>query len=324
MNELRKDYILDRWVIIAAIRGKRPSDFIKEEKEGKLMEKDKSCPFCPGNENLTPPEIYRVEEKGNWIIRCVPNKYPATTKENFSRKRKKFHASMTAYGNHEVIIETPLHNKELSELDAENIKKVLDVYTYRLEENLRDPNITYVSIFKNYGRSSGASLIHTHSQLISLPLVPRIIKEKMKRSHELYENDEKCSYCDIVEIEKESPRFVAENKNFVAFCPFAARFPFETWIFPKKHITSLTELNDRMKLELARILKDIINKLRTKLGKPSYNFYFHLSPKNGNLHMHLIIFPRLSEWAGFEFSNEIVINPMPPELAAAYLRGEEK
>lgn len=304
MAELRKDYILNRWVIIATERSKRPQQFIsKPERYKKGV-----CPFCLGKENLTPPETYRVEKNGKWVVRCFPNKYAAVTEKKDYPIEKEFFIQRAAYGKHEVLVETPRHDLQLWDLPIEQITLVLETVVKRIKALGQK----YVMVFKNHGEKGGTSLVHSHIQIIAYNQIPPLILEKIKATKKY----KKCPYCSIVKMEAKGPRRIYENKSFAAFAPFASRFPFEVWIFPKKHVKSITEVKD-MK-GLAEILKKILVKLK-KLN-PSYNFFIHNAPKGEDLHFHIEIIPRLSIWAGFEFGSGTIINILSPEEAAKFYR----
>jgi len=313
--ELRKDYILDRWVYIATNRSKRPKEFKKEEK----LKKEKTCFFCPGNEKLTPPEIGRIEEDGNWIIRWFPNKFPAVTPEGDPNLRtdNTFFTFASGYGNHEVIAETNDHKKQLWDLPAEHIEKLLKVYKERIEQLSKLDNTKYVLIFKNHGREGGTSLIHSHTQVTSLNTIPTLVKNEVEASKKF----DQCPHCDIINIEKGSDRRCFENNTFVAFCPYASRFNFEIWLFPKAHKKSIIELNNEEFKDMAEILDKILKKLREL--NLSYNFFLHNAPDNKDLHFHMEITPRFATWAGFEISTDSIINSVTPENAAKFYRGEE-
>lgn len=316
MNELRKDYLLDRWVIIAKERGKRPDEFVQRERE----EVEKGlCFFCPGNEHTTPPEISRIEENGRWLVRCFPNKFPATTNE-IKKFDENLLVRMSAYGRHEIIVETPDHDMCFGDIKVEHIAKVVDMYSERLIENKKDPKIKYVLIFKNKGGLAGTSLRHSHTQLISLAMVPTIVKEEVDASKKYIKEKGNCPFCDIWKKEIKSERRIFEDKYFVAFAPFAPRFSFEAWMVPRRHVTSLEFLNEGEKFSFAGILKKLISRLNSGLNYPPYNFYLHVSPEKEDLHFHLELCPRLSKWAGFELGSGLIINTMPPELAAEYYR----
>ena len=309
MNQLRKDYLTNKWVIIAKERGKRPNDFRYEEKKELI----KKCFFCPGNEHRTPPEIDRIEKDGEWIIRCFPNKFPATT-EKKEITDKGLLKGMAAYGRHEVVVETPVHGEELGNLEVEHIAKVLEMYSRREIELNKDPDIEYVSIFKNKGKTAGASFSHSHTQIIALPTVPGVIREEMK----VLRKQGDCPLCQIGDIEKE--RIIIEDKHTVAFAPYASRFPFEVRITPKRHVPSLEGLNKKESHSFALALKEILTALNQSMNQPPYNYHIHLGPKEVDFHMYLELLPRLSILAGFELSNDVVINTMPPETAAKHYR----
>ncbi|MBN2422662.1 galactose-1-phosphate uridylyltransferase [Candidatus Woesearchaeota archaeon] len=313
MPELRKDYILNRYVIIATERGKRPDQF-KAKKTSKQV---KNCFFCPGNENLTPPEIGRqlldASDVKGWSIRYFPNKFPAVHQEGKPdiTTDNDFFTYADAFGVHEVIVETPDHNKELADLSPDYISEILKIYKQRIEILSEFPGVKYVTVFKNHGETAGTSIIHTHSQIIAYNIVPVIIQEKEEKS------GKDCPYCKIINIEKNSFRRCFENNSMIAFTPYASRFPFEIWIFPKRHVINITRFNEDEFIELAEILKKVLLKLK-ELNAP-YNMYLHYGIEK--LHFQIVIAPRLAKWAGFEFSTGTIINSMPPEKAAEFYRG---
>lgn len=234
-NEIRKDYILDRWVIIAADRGKRPEDFKKKPDEE--VKKAGPCFFCPGNEHMTPPEVSRVEEDGKWIIRCFPNMYPATG-ETEGVPKKGLLTSLPAYGRHEVIVETPEHEGLLHNLPLPHFVKVLDAYQSRIDALNRLPGVKYTLVFKNQGKAAGASLYHTHTQVIGLPNVPPLVLEEVEKS----EDGGRCVFCAVIERELGSERRVFEDEHVGAYAPYASRFPFEVFLQPKRHLSSIGEM----------------------------------------------------------------------------------
>ena len=312
--ELRKDYILDRYVIISTGRGKRPREFKQKE----VKEKKGICFFCPGNEKLTPPEIGRLGTKKKWRMRWFANKFAAVDLKGnpIIRTDNDYFTFASAYGYHEVIVETNDHKKQLADLTKSQIKDVLKIYANRIEELSKKENIHYVSVFKNHGKEGGTSLVHSHSQVIAYNKLPNLIKDKIK-AVKRYDH---CPYCDIINIEKDSLRRCFENKNFVAFTPYASRFHFEIWIFPIKHIKNITETDEKMLMDLAEILKKILKKLKY-LNAP-YNIELVYSPENENLHFHIEISPRLAIWAGFEILTNDTINSVSPEDAARFYRGK--
>jgi len=330
MPELRKDVIMGRWVIIATERAKRPSDFTTGEPPGA---KAGLCPFCSGNEDKTPPEITAYREKGTapnspgWHVRVVPNKFPALGIEgNLDKRGEGIYDFMRGVGAHEVIIETPSHASSISSLSEANIQEVLWIYRDRLVDLRRDRRMAFGLIFKNVGEAAGASLEHTHSQLIVTPIVPKRIQEEIDGGHEFYRYRGRCVFCDIVQQEISSgKRLVLDTPNFLVFEPFASRFPFETWVLPKQHASHFEDIQKVEIDDLSVALKVILIKLEKSLSNPPYNYVIHTSPFNfGSLehyHWHLEIIPRLTKVAGFEWGTGFYINPVPPENAAEYLRG---
>jgi len=328
MPELRKDYVTDTWVVFSTVRSKRPGDF---RIHGKMTDPDR-CPFCYGHEYMTPPEIlaYRKEGPPNssgWWIRCVPNAYPALQVEGEVHRRvtQLFH-SVNGVGAHEVIIESPQHDAHLSGLSDFQMQEVVTAYKQRYLDLLRDKRLKYILIFKNHGERAGASISHPHSQLIATPIVPRRIMEEVNAVNRFNEaTGGSCIYCEIVETElEEERRIVAENDSFIALSPYAARFPFETWILPKVHEMAFEDLTDPERAPFARMVKDVLGRLHAVLEDPPFNYYIHTVPcdrKEIRYHWHLEITPRLTELAGFERGTGFYINPVMPEDAAAILRG---
>tara|TARA_Y100000310_G_scaffold336972_1_gene422860 strand:- start:55 stop:996 length:942 start_codon:yes stop_codon:yes gene_type:complete len=312
MNELRKDYILNRWVIIAEDRKKRPREFKKEESK-KI---NKTCYFCPGNEKLTPKETGRLEYKGGWKVRWFPNMFPFVTLDLKKPKSTRSLKKSSAYGYHEVIVETPDHSKQLSDLSEDDIRNILMVYAIRIKELSEEKNVKYVLVFKNHGREAGTSLIHSHTQLSTLDMIPSQIKEEM----DAVKKQKTCPYCSIIEKESESKRKILENDNFIAFAPFASRFNYEAWLFPKKHILNITQFKGKELLNLAIILKKILLKLKSI--NASYNLCLHYGFKERgmDLHFHIEIQPRIATWGGFENSSGMIINSVSPESAAKFYR----
>ncbi len=328
MPELRKDPVSGRWVIISVERGKRPSDFISPSQKRKA---GGFCPFCPGNEHTTPPEILAFREPNTaantpgWSMRVVANKFPALQIHGELNKRGEGVFDMiNGIGAHEVIIETPDHLQSLATVPLKQMEDVLWAYFFRLSDLKKDSRLRYVLIFKNEGEVAGASLEHTHSQLIALPIVPQRVKEEMDNSKKYYDSKERCLICDIVnqEIEK-GKRIISENDHYVALAPFAARDPFETWVLPKRHESSYGP-KDKSFMLLAEMLQRTLKQLDKVLDNPPYNFMLHTSPfkeeQNDYYHWHIEILPRLTKRAGFEWGSGFYINPTLPEEAARFMR----
>ncbi len=328
MPELRKEPVSGRWVIVATERAARPTDF---ETNPQII-KSSFCPFCEGNEDKTPPEIlaYRdngaMPNTGGWRVRVVPNKFPALQAEGECIEREEgIYDMMNGIGAHEVIIESPRHIQSLTSLDNENVEEVLLCYRDRLVDLKRDKRFVYGLLFKNVGFSAGASLEHTHSQLIVTPIVPPLVANEIANAKAFYKHTERCLFCDMIQQEIETDkRIVLSTDNFVVFAPFASRFPFETWILPKKHESNFENLQGDEAKELAYVLKSVLTRLEAALDFPPYNYIIHSAPFNVTeseyFHWHIEIIPRLTNIAGFEWGTGFYINPTPPEEAAELLR----
>ena len=237
MPELRKDPIIGRWVIISTERGKRPHDFVVEPE----VTKGGFCPFDEGNEHTTPPEVLAVRDPGTepntpgWQLRVVNNKFPAlATEGELDRAGEGMFDKMNGVGSHEVIIESPDHHLTLATIPVEGFFRVLKAYRDRIMALSEDPRFRYVLIFKNQGRAAGASLEHSHCQLIALPIVPELVQEELSGGKFYYNYKERCVFCDMIRQElQQQTRVVLQNQEFLAICPFAPRSPFEIWILPQ-------------------------------------------------------------------------------------------
>jgi len=328
MPELRKDPIIGRWVIISTERAKRPKDF----KISHTDKKEGLCPFCTGNEKMTPPELEAVRDSNTkpdtpgWSVRVVPNKFPAfEMKGNLDKRSIGLYDVCDGVGAHEVIIETPDHDKDLADLTESYIKDVIFKYRTRSLYLEKDPRVKYILIFKNHGEAAGASLEHTHSQLITLPIIPKRVNEELKGASDYFSEKKKCVFCDMIQQESQDRvRIISQSKNFIAFCPFASRFAFETWIMPKTHNHDFNSIDDKKVGGLASILKDSLIRLKKVLNDPAYNFIIHTAPVrdgvNKEFHWHIEIMPKLTNVAGFEWGSGFYINPTSPEVAAKHLR----
>jgi len=322
--------VVGRWVIIAAERRFRPRDF---DVHGNAAPTGPDvCPFCPGHESYTTPEVLAYRPPGSpangpgWTTRVVSNKFPALQVEGeLDRRGEGIYDRMNGIGAHEVIIESPDHTKELSELSVEEIERVLLAFRERMRDLKNDLRFRYIQVFKNHGAAAGASLEHGHAQLIATPIIPKTVQEELDGSLRHFQQKERCVYCDIVEQElREGRRLVRDEEGFVAIAPFAPRFSFETWILPKRHQASFDEMEPEGLSALARVLRDTLGRLRRALDGPSYNFLIHTAPCREphleHYHWHLEIFPKLAHVAGFEWGTGFYINTTPPEESAKYLR----
>jgi UDPglucose--hexose-1-phosphate uridylyltransferase len=329
MPELRKDPIVGRWVIIAHERAKRPHDF---KGEAQAQAGVGLCPFCEGQEDKTPPEIVAYRERGThangpgWRVRVVPNKFPALKIEgNLNKRGDGIYDRMEGVGAHEVIIESPKHRISMAELTEDNIREVLWVYRDRLVDLKKDTRLVHGLLFKNVGASAGASLEHTHSQLIVTPIVPVSVWEAMTGALEFYNYRGRCIYCDIVHQELATEkRIVLDTPHFTVFCPYASRFPFETWLVPKVHSSHFENIPKPAVDDLGSVLRLVLRKLEEALDRPPYNYIIHTAPfdhqEMPHYHWHIQIIPRLTKVAGFEWGSGFYINPVPPEEAAGFLR----
>jgi UDPglucose--hexose-1-phosphate uridylyltransferase len=329
MPELRRDPIVGRWVIIATERARRPSDVprVREAPPPGL------CPFCPGHEDKTPREVYvagrapTAPSNGpGWKVRVVPNRYPALMIEgDLEREANGIYDRMNGIGAHEVIIETPDHEKDLGNLTDAEVTEVLFAFKARVIDLRNDLRFRYILLFKNHGQAAGASLEHAHSQLIALPATPRQVQEEIEGARRHFEHRERCIFCDIVMQErKDRSRLVMENEEFVVFAPWAPRSPFETWIVPKRHESNFeAEPKERLGC-CAQALRSTLKRLGAALGDPPYNFIVHSNPlrdaPSPSYHWHIEVMPALTHVAGFEWGSGFHINPVPPEEAAEFLR----
>ncbi|MCX5784849.1 MAG: galactose-1-phosphate uridylyltransferase [Elusimicrobia bacterium] len=326
MPEIRKDPVFGRWVIIASERGLRPNEFLTASEAG-----DYKCPFCPGNERLTPPAVYSLPSTGgDWRLRVVPNKYPALVSGGVGGEQPDgIYYRMDGIGSHEVLIENTRHGLRLEEMEVEAIADVLRAFILRTREIKKDPGVKYVMIFKNHGRNAGASLAHPHSQIIVLPMVPIRLVEEIDGAKNYLEKKGACVFCDIIKEEtRVKNRVLDENEHFLAIEPYASRFSFETWLLPKKHLSHFEAMPDALVLDLAAILKGTLGKLYATLPDFSYNLVVHSmpvqEPQAAHYHWHIEIMPKLSQVAGFEWGTGFYINTVSPEDAADMLNTGKK
>jgi len=328
MPELRKDPVNGRWVIIATERAARPSDF----KAAPPTISNGFCPFCEGNEDKTPPEIAATRKPGarpnapGWSVRVVPNKFPALQIEGQLDKRADgIYDKMNGIGAHEVIIETPEHVVSSTGLPRHHMAEVITTYRDRLADLKRDRRLVFGMIFKNVGKAAGASLEHTHSQLIATPIVPIRVGREMTGALDFYHYRGRCIYCDMLDQEQGfEQRVIADSARYLAFAPFASRFPFECWVVPKEHQAHFEAIGAEQIDELAGVLTTTLRKLEGALEWPPYNFVIHSTPFDvgdvEHYHWHIEVIPRLTHVAGFEWGTGFYINPVAPESAAEYMR----
>ena len=335
MSEIRLDLLHNRYVLIAPKRLHRPDTF-----KSNAMEKEKIlCPFCEGNEHLTPDEIFAIRENEpnnrGWKTRVVPNLYNAVgVEQKESSKRNGMFESIAGVGAHEILIDSPNHNKDIVELDSISIGFWLKSIINRLEDLKKDKRLAYLSIFKNYGQNSGATQIHPHTQLLALPIMPKNELDFLKRNYGYYKEHNRGIMQDVVQNELfVKKRVIDELGSFTAFCPFASSFPFEVIIAPKNSTSTLSNCSDSEIIDFSLIIKSVFSRLHKQLDNFDYNLYFSIAPLNSNFQnekylssiernfrFSLRIIPRIYKLGGFELANDMAINPLPPEECAKLLR----
>jgi UDPglucose--hexose-1-phosphate uridylyltransferase len=282
MPELRKDPITGRWVIIATDRAKRPSDFTRQRVEIKGV---RFCPFCPGNELRTPPEILAYRTRGavnepGWSLRVISNKFPVLRVEGtLTRKAEGLYDKMDGVGAHEVIIESPDHFQTLADMPDKRVEDLFWAFRDRVLDLRRDVRLRYVLLFKNHGEAAGAVLEHTHSQLIALPIVPKRVQEELDGARKYFDYKERCVYCDIVAQETDSTnRLIHESDHFLVIAPWASRSPFESWIIPKAHNSHAENMSHAEIHDLAPVLRGLLRRMNSTLENPPYNMILHSAP----------------------------------------------
>lgn len=325
MSTLRQDPTTRQWVILAPRRAERPHQPEAVPRPA-LPDLDPSCPFCPGNEEQTPPEVARAPKRGHWQVRVVPNLYAALGGDGpGERGGSTLFREMAGIGSHEVIVETPRHSARLDEMDPGDVEKVMWMWRERYRELIARPEIRAVVVFKNFGLLAGTSLTHPHSQVVATPVfLPRLLR-RVDVATRYYDDTGQCVYDDVLRAEREAgSRIVAEEGTFVALEPFASNSPFETWIVPTVHRSNLGAMPDEEIHELARILIKVLGAIRRACGDPDYNLVVFSAPANGHPEgtflWHIKILPKLATPAGFELGSAMSINTVPPEDAALALR----
>ena len=332
MPQLRKDPVTERWIIISPERD-NPSSlplFEKEEYSSKGF-----CPFCYGNEDKTPAEILAYRRQGcgpnqqGWKVRVVPNRFPALQPEiRIDKKAKGVYDWMSGTGIHEIIIEHSEHKASYGTFTTEDVEYILWSYKDRYIDLRKDNRRKYILIFRNSGKAAGASIEHPHSQLIATPVVPKRVSEELTGALKYYKFKNRCVFCDIIRQELQfKSRIIAENDEFLAFCPYASRFPYEMTILPKSHSSNFSTISEKEIKSCAEVLLQSMQKLLKNLDFPAYNFVIHTAPvDNENLkhyHWHIEVVPRVIRLSGFEFGSGFYTNPTSPEEAARLLRADE-
>ncbi|MGM0606793.1 MAG: galactose-1-phosphate uridylyltransferase [Candidatus Muiribacteriota bacterium] len=323
MAELRKDPVSQRWIIISD-KELNPEDYLYNE--AKNSNNTENCPFCDKNSHMIEKEILRTSYNNRWAARIVNNKFPALISEvELEKEADGVYDKMSGYGYHEVIIDSYEHFVPFHKTSPEKIEKVLEAMVKRYRELKKDKNLKYVLFFKNYGASAGASLSHSHAQLVATPVVPKIVMNELLFSKKYFNYKERCLFCDLINQEKkDKERLITFNQDFYAFVPYAPRFPFETWILPELHNSSFGNIKNCELKNLAVIIKECINRLEKVFKNLPFNFVIHTAPFENNCgdyyHWHIEIMPRLTKVAGFEWGSGFYVNETSPEKAAGILR----
>jgi UDPglucose--hexose-1-phosphate uridylyltransferase len=334
MPELRTDWLTGRSVIVAENRAQRPNEFAIGPASGGVHTGNSAvtCPFCAGNEHLTPPSVYEQSGgDGRWQIRVVPNKYPALAHDGTSAsttvcQRSLWADSSGATGAHEVIVESPNHVDRMSALSVEELRKVLEAYAARLSHWQQHGRFKYGLLFKNQGAAAGASLVHVHSQLVALTEAPPPVQREQIRAQTAVHKSGRCPYCQLIDLERSAgERVVIEGNGFIAFCPFASLQPFEAWVMPSDHRAAFEQsAGEGTMPALAGVLQAVVRKVESQLPTAAYNWWIRTAPWHVNddrsSHWRLELLPRVSPLAGLELAAGVHINPLSPEEAARRLR----
>jgi UDPglucose--hexose-1-phosphate uridylyltransferase len=328
MSQIRHNLATGEWVIIAPERAGRPADFAAGERASKESRPEHvpTCPFCPGNEDHTPPEVLRLPQDGPWQVRVVPNKFAALQREG-SRKPHSdglFHA-LSGTGWHEVAVESRRHNAPTALQTAEEIVRTLTALQLRGIKMARDPRIEQIVYLKNHGPSAGTSREHPHSQIMALPLVPSRLLAQAEVARRYFEEGGDCAFCQTWQTEAASgERVVAEGECFLAFVPYAAFAPYHTWIVPKRHRASFCRASADELADLGALLRFVLQKIRLGLGDPDYNCVIQSAPvslsESDHLHWYATVTPRLIPWGSLELGTGMFVNPASPEENARFLR----
>ncbi len=338
MSELRWDPLKDEWIILTQGHSRRPQDFTLRQPE----ESDNDCPLCSGRENLTSPELYSWRPGGSapnqpgWKVRVIPNRSPVLQVEGeLDSRAEGLYDLMNGIGAHEVIVEAPEHHVQMADLSVGHLTEVLKAYRSRMLDLRNDFRLRYLYVFKNFGREASAKLSHSHSQLIAVPMLPPLIKKELDNCRAHYHRKERCLICDLLRQERKAKdRIIIDDGKFLAYAPYASRFPFETLIAPVTHMHDFCQLSDLQLQQLASVLRSTLLRMRQVLRDPAYSFSLHTAPPSHRqvgqcgdssdladyYHWHIEIHPKLTQKAGFEWGSGFHINPTAPEEAATYMR----
>jgi len=327
-SEFRLDVISGRWVVFAPERARRPLGLSNVKPHARQNVERSTCPFCPGPDHDIPEPVYSYPATGDWQVKVCPNKFPAVrpiAPETRGLTQRLTANLLPGFGVHEVVIEGAEHAVDPTALSDETYQQVLIAYRERIRAFATDRRMDYVSIFKNVGGEAGASMAHLHSQIIATPFIPNNIRDELSGAESYYGMMSRCAFCELMRRYSDGiQRFVAESSNFIAVCPFAPRFSYEMWVLPKAHTSDYTDITDAAALELAQLMKRVLNAMDLAAGMPAFNYFLHTGPLRSppipSYHWHLEIVPRTARAAGFEWSTGVFINTVMPERAALELK----
>jgi UDPglucose--hexose-1-phosphate uridylyltransferase len=322
MPELRRDLVNQHWVAVASGQALKPCDFPIARKKITISSPPADCPFCVGNEAMTPEAVTVIPDENSWRFRVVPNKFTAfSLRENLKTSQRGLYPVMSSWGAHEVVIETPQHGLELQDYSLEHVEAYLQLLCRRYRELVRDERIRYIQIYKNRGMLAGATMEHSHSQILGFPVVPAVNAGGVA----YYEEKGRCLICDLLNQDLEQgSRIVYAGQHFVALCPFAAGYPYGAWLVCRRHIRHITELSALELAEMALLLKVYTGSMLQAVNDCSYNIILHNAPVNCDApdayHCYVEVNPRLSIASAVEVASGIYMNPVAPEAAAAVLK----
>jgi len=323
MGDMRKDYVLEREVIV------HPSTKKKTDA--------KKCPYCPGNESMTNPSLLSLVERDgmlqrlqdsedffveNWSVRVFESKEPIVSIETKNTYTDRPLYTEPAYGYHYIVVASPKHKETLATMDMEQLSNVLVVVQDRLRWLYTQKGVTYVSIFVNHGKESGSNVEHAHIHMVSFSNLPPIIDEEAEATHQILNEKGVCTMCQVVTTETNGPRQILQTEGFIAFCPWAPSYPFEFWICPKKHSTSFSKITQKEINDVSLILRATLGGLTKEIKDVSFNLAFHLSPEKKNsrqIHWHIEVYPITGHWSGLERGYGVFLNTISPEKAAEAL-----
>jgi UDPglucose--hexose-1-phosphate uridylyltransferase len=326
MAELRREPVTRMWVVVTTDNPKGPSDYIPFKPPYHVQEPEGPCPFCPGNEKMTPQETYSSRrDGGKWSVRVVPNKFPFFHIEgDYDRRPEGMYDVMEAIGAHEIVVEAPDHGQNLATMEPRQIEKILRAYRERLIDLEKDQRFQQFVILKNY---PGIFNRHPHSHILAMPVIPKRIDEEVWGTLDYYERKERCIFCDIIKEEMAvKKRVILETVHFLIFLPFASRYPFETWIIPKVHSPDFHRIQEEEVADLSSGIQSLFRCFFDLLSDPPYSITLHTSPVRDRFHRpeyhwHIETRLRVGLREGFEWGTGFFVNPTPPEDAANFLRG---